>query len=97
MNEREDTKPDVRPKSRSKFEPLPTSISGFSAPVAFAVNTTVYPGGARKKESTACRASLAQAADWRDLHVERARQHACTRGRERGREIERREKKQQCT
>ena len=34
MNEREDTKPDVRPKSRSKFEPLPTSISGFNAPIA---------------------------------------------------------------
>ncbi|KAI1790553.1 hypothetical protein LXA43DRAFT_1062013 [Ganoderma leucocontextum] len=30
----EDTKPDVRPKSRSKFEPLPTSISGFNAPIA---------------------------------------------------------------
>ena len=36
MKEQEDdTKSDLaRPKSRSKFEPLPTSISGFSAPVA---------------------------------------------------------------
>ncbi|KAM5532532.1 hypothetical protein V8D89_013819 [Ganoderma adspersum] len=34
VNEQEDSKPDIRPKPRSKFEPLPTSISGFNAPIA---------------------------------------------------------------
>ena len=35
------------------------SPTSFRAPVAFPVKTTVYPGGARKKERTASRASLA--------------------------------------
>lgn len=35
----------------------------FSAPVALAVNMTVYPGGARKKDKTSARASFAHAAD----------------------------------
>ncbi|PIL25871.1 hypothetical protein GSI_11624 [Ganoderma sinense ZZ0214-1] len=34
VDEQEDTKPDVLPKPRSKFEPLPTSISSFNGPIA---------------------------------------------------------------